>query len=117
MKIEQTAEESEALAVKINYFEDIKNHDSPERRRAKRIVPRNRNSKLIWPDGKIEPCLIVDLSTSGAAISADTIPEIGTVLALGRLVGRVVRLFEGGFAIRFTDEVRRTLAVKSAFKK
>jgi hypothetical protein len=117
LKIEQAAEESETLAVKINYFEDIKNHDVPERRRAKRIVPRNRVSQLIWSDGKIESCLIVDLSTSGAAISADTIPEIGTVLALGRLVGRVVRLFEGGFAIRFTDEVRRTLALKSAFKK
>jgi hypothetical protein len=109
LKLEQTAAQSAALAVKIKYFEDIKNHDAPERRPSRRIVPRDRNSQLVWPDGSVESCTIIDISASGAAVSADTVPEIGAVLALGRLVGRVARLFDGGFAIQFTDEMRRTL--------
>jgi hypothetical protein len=116
LKFSQTGVESKALAERIHWFEKYKNHDTPEQRRAKRVVPRNPHSNLVWPDGRIERCLILNLSTSGAAVQSETHPEIGTVLALGRLVGRVVRLFEGGFAIQFVDEVRRSIALKSAMK-
>jgi len=116
LKIEQTAAESEALALRINGFDKIKNHDAPERRRARRVIPRNRHSQLIWPDGRIEACLILDISVSGAAVSAQTLPEIGTALALGRLAGRVVRLFKGGFGIQFTEEVQRDVALKLLYK-
>jgi len=116
LKIEQTAAESEALALRINGFDKIKNHDAPERRRARRVIPRNRHSQLIWPDGRIEACLILDISVSGAAVSAQTLPEIGTALALGRLAGRVVRLFKGGFGIQFTEDVQRDVALKLLYK-
>ena len=116
LKIEQTAAESEALALRINGFDKIKNHDAPERRRARRVIPRNRHSLLTWPDGRIEACLILDISVSGAAVSAQTLPEIGTALALGRLAGRVVRLFKGGFGIQFTEEVQRDVALKLLYK-
>ncbi|MGA2941596.1 MAG: PilZ domain-containing protein [Xanthobacteraceae bacterium] len=116
LKIEQTAAESEALALRINGFDKIKNHDAPERRRARRVIPRNRHSLLTWPDGKIEACLILDISVSGAAVSAQTLPEIGAALALGRLAGRVVRLFKGGFGIQFTEEVQRDVALKLLYK-
>jgi hypothetical protein len=116
LKIEQTADESEVLATRINWFDKIKNHDAPERRRARRVIPRNHHSQLTWQDGRIEPCLILDISTSGAAVSAQTLPEIGTALALGRLVGRVVRLFKGGFGIQFTEEVQRDVALKLLYK-
>src|SRR6202034_1866166 len=95
LKIEQTTAESEALALRINGFDKIRNHDAPERRRARRVIPRNRHSQLIWPDGRVEACLILNISASGAAVSAQTLPEIGAALALGRLVGRVVRQFKG----------------------
>jgi hypothetical protein len=112
LKIKQTAAASEALALRIGGFDKIKNHDMPERRRARRKIPRNRDSQLLWADGRTEGCLILDISATGAAVSAQTIPEIGTVLALGRLVGRVVRLFDGGFAIHFSEEVQRGVARK-----
>lgn len=117
VKIERTAEENEALATKIHYFEQIKNYDVPERRRAKRVVPRNRKSQIVWPDGKVEPCSIVDLSPWGAAVAAKAVPDVGTVLALGHLVGRVVRPLKGGFAIQFADETRRAVARKAAARK
>ena len=46
-------------------------------------------------------CFVIDVSPSGAAISADVDPEIGTRLAVGRAVGHVVRRFNEGFAIQF----------------
>jgi hypothetical protein len=112
LEIKQTPAASEALALRISGFDKIKNHDVPERRRARRIIPRNRDSQIIWADGRTEGCLILDISATGAAVSAQTIPEIGAVLALGRLVGRVVRQFDGGFAIRFSEEVQRGVAHK-----
>ncbi len=46
-------------------------------------------------------CRIIDLSLSGAAVAVENKPEIGTVLSLGRVRGRVVRHIEGGIAIEF----------------
>jgi hypothetical protein len=116
LKIEQTAGQSQALALRINGFDKIKNYDTLERRRAKRVIPRNRHSQLTWPDGRVEACLILDISVSGAAVSAQTLPEIGTTLALGRLAGRVVRLFKGGFAVQFAEDVQRDVALKLLYK-
>jgi hypothetical protein len=58
---------------------------------------------MLFADGTIMNCLILDVSVSGAAISAETIPEIGTVLAIGTIVGRVIRHFKGGFGVRFIE--------------
>jgi hypothetical protein len=66
-------------------------------------VPENPRSRIVFADGSSEECFILDLSASGAAISAQTIPEIGSVLALATVVARVVRHFDGGFAVRFVE--------------
>jgi hypothetical protein len=58
---------------------------------------------MLFADGTIMNCLILDVSVSGAAISAPTIPEIGTILAIGTIVGRVIRHFKGGFGVRFLE--------------
>jgi hypothetical protein len=107
MKIAANAERREALAAKIEWLEDYKNHDASNRRADERIVPENLYSKLVFADGSIETCLILNLSVSGAAISAETVPEIRTVLAVGSVVGRVVRHFEGGFAVQFIERQNR----------
>jgi len=57
-------------------------------------------------DGRTETCLVLDLSGAGAAISADTIPPVGTVLAVGTIVSRVVRHFDEGFAVQFIERQR-----------
>jgi hypothetical protein len=49
------------------------------------------------------------------AVSADLYPEIGTPLAVGKMIGRVVRRFAEGFAIEFLgredlSDVERRLA-------
>jgi hypothetical protein len=67
----------------------------------RRIVPKNLHSTLIFGDGTSLNCLIMDVSSSGVAVSADVEPEVGTRLAVGRCVGTIVRRFVEGFAVQF----------------
>jgi hypothetical protein len=101
MSITATEAERERLAVKLAWLEDHKNHDAHEARQHERVVPRNPYSWLTLADGRTQDCFFIDLSASGAAVSADVRPDIGTVLAVGRVVGRVRRHFAAGFAIEF----------------
>ncbi len=103
MSILASEEERDRLAAKIEWLENYKNHDAQDQRTDERTVPANPYSKMILSDGSTETCLVLDLSVSGAAISADTVPEIGAVVAIGKVVGRVVRHFVGGFGVQFID--------------
>ncbi|HEY0330235.1 MAG TPA: PilZ domain-containing protein [Rhodopseudomonas sp.] len=76
-------------------------------RRQARIVPATPHSTLTFADGTIHGCFVIDMSVSGAAISADVQPEVGTPLAVGACVGRVVRHLNGGFAVKFVEQVSR----------
>jgi len=53
------------------------------------------------------PCLVIDLSSSGAALSADYEPEIGEPLAVGKVVSRVARRLDVGFAVQFVSPIER----------
>jgi|SRR5215813_2627178 len=96
-------EERANLANKIEWFEKYKNLELGDLRAHARFVPENPISTLIFADGTVKSCFILDLSASGVAISSDSLPEINTVLAVGRVVGRVVRHFHGGFAVKFVS--------------
>jgi len=91
------------LAAKIEWLEQHNNLEVREQRADSRFIPKNPYSRMILSDGRTETCLILDLSGSGAAVSADTIPAVGTILAVGTIVSRVVRHFEEGFAVRFIE--------------
>jgi hypothetical protein len=103
MSIVATEEERNKFAAKIDWFEQYKNFDIADQRADARFVPENPRSRIVFADGRSEECFILDLSASGAAISAQTVPEIGGVLALATVVARVVRHFNGGFAVRFVE--------------
>jgi hypothetical protein len=107
MNIAASDEERSKLAAKIAWLKSHKNHEAPDRRADERMVPANPYSKMILANGGVETCLVIDLSVSGAAVSADTVPDIGTVLAIGSVVGRVVRHFVGGFAVQFIERQNR----------
>lgn len=103
MSLTGTGEEQAKRAAKLVWLEDHKNHDVHDVREHGRIVPRNPYSTLVLPDGQTLTCLVIDMSVSGAAVSADIQPEIGMPLALGKVVGRVRRRFAEGFAIQFIE--------------
>jgi hypothetical protein len=99
--------ERRKLAAKIEWLQQHKNSEVREQRADSRFVPKDPYSRMILADGHVETCLVLDVSVSGAAISADTIPAIGTVLAVGTLTSRVVRHFDEGFAVRFIERQSR----------
>lgn len=98
------------IAVKLAWIEDHRTHDIPDVRGHRRIVPRRPFSILTLADGGTYTCLVMDLSISGAAVSADVMPPIGAVVAVGSVIGRVRRHFAEGFAVAFEEvQVLRTL--------
>ncbi|MET0879191.1 MAG: PilZ domain-containing protein [Tardiphaga sp.] len=93
------------LADKLDWLErQQKDPSIRDLRKHPRSVPTMPHSLLTFADGSVLSCFIIDVSLSGAALSADVQPEIGTPLALGSCVGRVVRHLPGGFAIQFVQE-------------
>jgi PilZ domain-containing protein len=98
MRIVATVEETNKVADKIAWIENKGTADS---RRHERFVPFDPNSTVVLADGSILPCRIIDYSISGAAVSVDLEPDLGAVLKVGKVIGRVVRTFAGGFAVEF----------------
>lgn len=105
MSISATQAERARLKVKIDWFEKIRARKAVNKRLHDRFTPTNPHSTLIFGDGSTLRCFVVDMSASGAAVSANVKLEAGTPLALGKVVGRVVRHLPNGFAIRFVSAV------------
>jgi len=101
--IEATNREREMLASRIDWIVGNKDFAVCDNRAHARFIPRRPLSLLTLADGSVIPCFVVDISVGGAAISADILPRIGTPLAVGKVVGRVVRNIAGGFAVKFVE--------------
>jgi PilZ domain len=93
----------EQLASKMSWLDKQQKEAVIDVRAQERIVPVHPHSELVFADGHTETCLVIDMSASGVAVSAETQPAIGTPLAVGRTVGRVVRHFSEGFAVQFVE--------------
>ena len=105
MSITATESERAKLAKKIDWFLKNRERKVDNKRRHDRFTPENPHSTLILGDGRTLRCFVVDMSASGAAVSANVALEAGTPLALGKVVGRVVRHLPSGFAVRFIQEL------------
>jgi hypothetical protein len=103
-----TKDKREQLASKLSWLEKKQKDPTIRDVRAQsRIIPPNPNSSLVLADGTTLGCFVIDYSVSGAAVSADLQPKLGTPLAVGACVGRVVRLFREGFAVNFVEPQSR----------
>ncbi len=106
LELEMTRAERAKLAEKLVWLE--KRQKDPtirDSRRDARFVPNVPHSALMLADGSSIPCLVIDVSVSGVAVSSEVQPEIGTPLAVGTCIGRVVRHFDDGFAIKFVEPI------------
>ena len=100
-------EKRQQLAGKISWLEKQQKETVHDARGQGRVIPENPHSTLIFADGSMLGCFVIDMSATGAAVSADIQPEIGSPLAVGRSVGRVIRHFREGFAVKFIQPVER----------
>ncbi len=99
--IAATKRARDRLANKLVWLDKRKSEAVVDARRQQRVTPQDPQTNLILGDGTTLSCFVIDVSPSGAAVSADIELEIGTRLAVGRAVGQVVRQFREGFAVQF----------------
>jgi hypothetical protein len=98
----------EKFASKLTWLESKqKNPGIRDGRTQARIIPASPHSCLTMADGTIRSCFVIDMSVSGAAVSAEVQPPIGMPLAIGACIGRVVRLLPDGFAVKFVEQQNR----------
>jgi hypothetical protein len=126
LELEMTPSMRESLANKLTWLEKKQKEPTiPDLRKDPRIVPANSHSTVTLADGTIHACLVIDMSASGASVSSEVQPQIGTPLAVGTCIGRVIRLFPDGFAVKFVERqggsdlariVARPLCVASGAK-
>jgi hypothetical protein len=98
MKIVGTNEDRAKVAGKLAWITDA---EKLQARRFPRIVPANPESTVSLPERVVGSCEVIDYSLSGAAVYADTNPATNSVVKIGAVPGRVVRQFNGGFAVAF----------------
>jgi len=91
------------LNARITAFSDRLWTGEMERRSARRFMPKNPRTVISRPDSWSQPCVIMDYSAAGAAVSAAFQPAVGEVVTIGQITAEVVRLFDVGFAVRFFE--------------
>jgi hypothetical protein len=101
LDLELSRAKREKFSSQLTWIAKRQKETVADARQQKRLVPKSPHSTLIFGDGTTMNCLVIDISPSGVAVSADAEPEIGTRLAVGRNVGQVVRTFAEGFAVQF----------------
>jgi len=97
----------EQLAGKLSWLQKHQKDAVHDARAQEGVIPESPHSTLIFADGSSLGCFVIDMSVTGAAVSADVQPAIGSPLAVGRSVGRVIRHFREGFAVKFIQPVDR----------
>lgn len=95
--------ERATLAARIEWLKRRSLKSVDDRRVHRRVLPRDPRAKLVVSGGESVECLIIDMSQSGVAISADVLPPLGTPVGVGAVPGKVVRHLASGFAVRFAE--------------
>jgi len=119
MELDMTRARRAWMSEKLTWLEKKqKDANIQELRRDARFVPQVAHTSLTLADGGTHPCFVIDVSTAGVAVSSEYDPPIGTALAVGACVGRVIRKFHNGFAVKFAEKQQRDdlvrLIVRSA---
>jgi len=108
LELSMTGTMRQKMADKLSWLEKRqKDINVQDVRKQARIIPAVPHSALTLADGSVHSCFIIDVSVSGVAVSADLQPSIGTPLAVGACVGRVVRHLPSGFAVQFVEPQNR----------
>jgi hypothetical protein len=114
LELEMTHRMRRKLADQLAWLENKKKDPNVRDVRAQaRIIPATPHSMLSFADGSTKSCFVIDMSVSGVAVSADVQPDIGTPLAVGACVGRVVRHLHDGFAVKFVELQNREYLERS----
>ncbi len=101
IQIDCSLRKRQKLADQIANLEGQTEFVPDEQRRSARIAPKNANSELRLEDGRSYPITIIDISLSGAAISMEVKPALGSHVWLAGMQGTVIRHFAEGIGMQF----------------
>jgi hypothetical protein len=109
LELDITYAERQRIANKLVWLEQKQRDPESilEQRRAARIIPAKSHTTLTLADGAVHECFVIDVSVVGVSVSSEIQLEVGTPLAIGACVGRVVRVFQSGFAVQFIEQPKR----------
>jgi hypothetical protein len=99
--IDASDEERARLAAKIRWLKGHRTNREQDRREHPRFPPKEPRSLLKLADGRVLRCMLIDVSRSGAGVSADVPPVVGMNVTVGTVPGKVVRVLDVGFAVQF----------------
>ena len=97
-----TPRKRDKLAAQLTWLANRYLLNLPQERKHERFVPRNSHAILVLPAGTSASCQVVQLSQSGAAVRSQVKPPVDSMVRLGKVEGRVVRISDDGFAVEFT---------------
>jgi hypothetical protein len=101
MTINATLRKKDKLAAKLTWLANRHELNLPEDRRHDRVTPNITQVTVSLPDGREYRAKVTDMSLSGAALSMEVKPPIGSPLLIGKLRASVVRHSDEGIAIEF----------------
>lgn len=101
--INATQHKREKLAAQITWLVNKGELSGIEERRHERVTVTNKLSLLKLAEGIATDCRVLDVSLSGASIGTDARPDVGSVVALGKLRCRVMRHHDKGIGVQFLD--------------
>ena len=105
LELDVTYATRERIANKLTWLEERqKDPEIIDLRKNPRVIPAKSHTTLTLADGGVHECFVIDMSVTGAAVSAQVELEVGTPLAIGACVGRVVRASASGVAVRFVEK-------------
>jgi PilZ domain len=96
-----TMRKRDKLAAQLTWLANRQILGLPEDRRHDRNQPRNARTVVTLDNGQQVVCRLIDVSTSGASVSIDQKLAMGQRIVVGKLTGKIVRVFEGGVAVEF----------------
>ena len=91
----------EKIAEQLTWLANRHDLGMPEDRRHERVAPKNPRVALVCADGSTSAVRLIDISVSGAAMTCDMRPPVGSAVTVGRTAARVVRVSPTGIAVEF----------------
>jgi hypothetical protein len=116
MSISASQRKRDKLADTLTWLANRNVLSLDEDRRHLRRAPKRSETTIVLSDGSSHTVRVIDMSLSGAAISTNLRPPIGSPVRLGRLGARIVRHFDDGIGIEFMRLMSDT-AIEQAIEK
>ena len=101
ISISAASRKRDKLASQLTWLANRQSLGLPEDRRHERITPRVQSTMLRLESGREFAARLIDVSMSGAAVSLEHRPAIGSAVLIGNTPGKIVRHFQGGVAVEF----------------